>query len=360
MKRELVRIPKIKIHPTRIILYDEFNWFPYPPRRKIKDDPDNVIIEKEIDGKIQFIKVNRKFLNSKRVSDGTLSKQAQKKLKLSIEYFLMLNKTPGRGANKTARSYKNKIAFITLTLPSAQIHSDKLIKEKCLNQFMIELHKYHHITNYIWRAEYQKNGNIHFHILVNRFISWNEIRSRWNRIINKLGYVDKYRESIKLWHSKGFQVRKDLLKNWSAEKQYKAYLAGKKTDYSQPNSIDIHGIKNILNIKSYLIKYMSKNENDNNEYESEPSKVFGSPGRIWTASIILSKIKGASGEVDNQTQDNLDKLFKNSAIHKFEGDYFTIIDINVEDILKEGCTYLHSLFYSYMLQTFDYHYQYKF
>ena len=65
-----------------------------------------------------------------------------------------------------------KLTFITLTLPSKQIHSDNEIKSKCLNQFLIELKKNHSVSRYIWKAEKQENNNIHFHIIADKFIKW--------------------------------------------------------------------------------------------------------------------------------------------------------------------------------------------
>ena len=124
------------------------------------------------------------------------------------------------------------------------------IKAKCLNQFLIEIGKYNYISNYVWRAEYQKNGNIHFHILVNHYMCWRELQYRWNRIINKLGYVDRYQENMKNWHKEGFKVRPELLGKWDAKAQLKAWKEGEKMNWRSPNSTDIHSIQNISNIKA--------------------------------------------------------------------------------------------------------------
>jgi len=357
MKNELIVIPIVKVHPNRIILYNEFHYTLHRPRRKnITDDTVSALFtdENEVNSTKQ---APEKFLKSSRTSGGILSKQAKKKLSTAIEYFLLLNKPQNNKSGNTGRHYENKIAFITLTLPSKQLHTDNEIKEKCLNQFLIEIHKRYKISNYIWRAEYQKNGNIHFHILVNKFIPWNDVRNRWNRIINKLGYVDNYRLALEKYHKKGFQVREDLLKKWSAEKQKQAYEKGKKSDWNNPNSIDVHGINNISNIKSYITKYMSKNENDSKNNSKNPLENRKKIGRIWSASTVFSNIKGATQAMDSQLEDNLriiEKHFKNSF---YTGDYFTIIDISIAEIEKLGCKNLIQMFYSYMFFEFEYSHQ---
>jgi hypothetical protein len=222
VERKLSLIPIIKIHPSKIITYNESNWSPNPPPRNNINNVRSHLVQVEKDGKIKLKRVSTAFLNSSRQGNGHLSSQAKKRLKLAIEYFLHLNKpTTGKSGN-SGRHFNKMITFITLTLPSKQIHTDNEIKKECLNQLLIEMARYHKVTQYVWRAEYQKNGNIHFHILANSFIIWKEVRNRWNRIINKLGYVDRYREEQKNFHAGGFKLRPELIKTWSAEKQKKA------------------------------------------------------------------------------------------------------------------------------------------
>jgi hypothetical protein len=359
MKRELTVIPKIKVHPSKIILYNEIHWSPAPPTRKDSNRQDYTLIQVEVDGKIELKKVSMKFLNSTRQSGGVLSKTAKKKLSLAIEYFLQINKPNNGKSGNTGRHYDNKIAFITLTLPSKQIHTDNEIKSKCLNQFMIELAKYHNVTQYVWRAEYQKNGNIHFHILVNRFIKWSYVMNRWNRIINKLGYVDRYRNNMIDWHKEGFKVRKDLIEKWPVEKQKKAYEEGKKHDWWNPNSIDVHGLQNITNIKNYLTKYLTKSEQEKKKSEEETQEIKKEIGRIWSSSTVFSNITGAVTEVDSHIEEHLKNLEEHFKTRIFRSDYFTIIDIDIQTLENCKCTELINLFFRYMNKTFEYNYQFS-
>lgn len=357
MNNKYCLIPKIKIHPSKIITYNEIHYFDFKPSREKKEFGNTSLITVEKDGKLELKRVSNTFLNSSRQGNGVLSKAAKKRLTLAIEYFLLLNKPDTGKTGNTGRHYKNKITFITLTLPSKQIHTDNEIKSKCLNQFLIELSKYHKVSQYVWRSEYQKNGNIHFHILTNRYIFWNDIRNRWNRIINKLGYVDRYRDNLKEYHKNGFQVRADLLKTWPLEQQKKAYAEGLKTDFHNPNSIDIHKIDNISQIQKYLTKYLTKEEQSKQPNLNSQSEELKGIGRTWGASIILSNIKGASAEIDSEIEEHLKTIEEHFNSQIFRSDYFTVIDITIEMIEQLKLFDLSGLFYRYLFKQFNHAHQ---
>lgn len=112
--------------------------------------------------------------------------------------------------------------FITCTLSSKQIHCDKTIKREVLNHFLIYLKRNYGVCNHIWKAELQENGNIHYHILADKYIPHQELRELWNSAQNRLGYVDMFKQ------------------------------------HKNPNSTDIHSLRRVKNVMAYVGKYMSK------------------------------------------------------------------------------------------------------
>ncbi len=95
---------------------------------------------------------------------------------------------------KHGKGSKRKTTFVTLTLPSRQVHDDNEIKRKMLDYFIkIAVRKWD-VKHYFWRAEPQSNGNIHFHLLFDSFIDWKLIRGNWNRILKRFGYIEAYRK----------------------------------------------------------------------------------------------------------------------------------------------------------------------
>ncbi len=243
VERHLTIIPTLAIHPTKICQFSETVWQPDKPIRK--------------NNKYQLSNKKIKYkhlLKSSRSAEGSVSKIASRKMGKAIEYLLFLSNPKSATAQLTGKLFNFRIAFITLTLPSKQKHSDNEIKQKLLNSFLLELKDNYKVKNYVWRAEKQLNGNIHFHIIVDKFIPWNELRNRWNRITNKLGYVDNYKHEMKKYHNGNFKVREDLLERWSYKSQINAYKVGVANDWQSPNSTDIHSIIKIRNIQNYVTK----------------------------------------------------------------------------------------------------------
>jgi hypothetical protein len=327
-------IPMVSVYPDRINLYSEVNWIPSRPGK----------YDQETGEKIKNVKFDH-LLNSCRSAEGKVSEIARRKMTKAMDYLLLLANDKKATAQMTGRKFTFKVAFITLTLPSLQIHDDNEIKSKCLNQFLIEIRKKHNVKNYLWRAEKQKNRNLHFHILVDKFIPWSEIRDRWNRICNKLGYVDRYREEMKQFHAGGFQVRQELLKKWEYKAQVKAYKTGVATDWNSPNSTDVHSIRKVINIKSYIMKYMSKQPGTPEDPGNETTEEITQLGRIWGCNQELSKVQPLKLVVDNETSDAITALIQQTGCRSYSGDYFQVFFITIADIHKHGCDLLEQQFW---------------
>ncbi len=319
MSSDLTIIPKVIVHPNKVVCCKTVERRPGTKRKK---------------------KINH-LLASDKKHHGKVSDQARRKIGKAAEYLLFMSNDKELPDTAHGKKYKFKIAFVTLTLPSKQVHSDNFIKSEIFNHFLIEAKKRWFVKNYLWRAEKQKNGNIHFHILVDKFIPWNELRSVWNRICNKHGYVDKYRDRMREFHNGGFRLREDILKEWSYKKQIKAYREGKANDWNNPNSTDVHSLVYIHNIKNYIVKYVTKDE--------QGSDVGG---RMWGCSESLSKIRGAGEIVDSYLENEIDIITKSKPKYVYHGEHFTVINITVHELQKLGATFLFELFCNYMYNDF--------
>lgn len=321
-------------------------------------------IDKNISYKNESYKLNfQKVDSSGIVSDGT-----KKKITRIITSWIDSVEQFAKNNNKSKEWIKNQITFVTLTLPSKQMHSDKECNRLMLNEFMIYLKRKTSITAYLWVAEKQDNGNIHYHILTTKFINWQTIRRLWNNTLNKNGYIEVYRKNQKEWHKNGFRVREDLLTridkktkqivdNWTVEKQREAYEIGVKENWSNPNSTDIHSMKNTNSIKKYLIKYMTKGVNeecktitkkavDENKTKKEIKELICKHIKEkhkhkilncnhWNSSDNLKKLDRYVCMVNHE----LDEIIKN-AIRKnekslYRNEYCTIVnDLELEDFKK--------------------------
>jgi len=343
MKSELTLIPRLTIHPNKICLWNEINWDPVRPTRNKLQLPLEA-----------YTSNYERIRESTRTANGKISVNARRKMLKALDYLLYMSRPQNQITIPTGKPINFTVAFITLTLPSAQIHDDNTIKKECLNQILIELSKRHGVTLYLWRAEKQKNGNLHFHIIVNKFVNWNELRNRWNRILNKLGYIDRYQANQKAFHSTGFRPRPELFKNWSYEQQLKAYREGAKHDFTNPNSTDVHGLKAIKNVRNYVTKYMTKDESESNLTDDPQSEYQRQKGRIWSCSQVLSNIKGAQLVVDNEISEAIKKVIDNSHPIKYENTYFSIYYTSTADLAVFSPDILFLEFSRYMADHFKY------
>lgn len=316
---EIVVIPKVIVHPDKIVCCKTVQRSGGGTRQK----------------KFEHL------LKSDRQHQGKVSDQARRKIGRAVEYLLFMSNDKYLPETAHGKSYKFKLAFVTLTLPSAQVHADNFIKKEIFNQFLIEAKNKWLVKNYIWRAEKQKNGSIHFHILVDKFIPWSELRDVWNRIINKHGYVDRYRDSMRKFHQRGFKLRDDLVKYWPHRAQVKAYQKGKAKDWQNPNSTDVHSLNYVHSVKNYIIKYITK---------AEKEQVVA--GRMWGCSVSLSKIKGAGEIVDNYLHDEITRIQEANPAKVYHGDHFTVMNVNVQDLPKLGANALFEIFCNYLFDEF--------
>lgn len=285
-------------------------------------------------------------------TQGIISDRAKKKIENAVDWLLFLADDKQTLNRKKGKLFKFKSAFITLTLSSKQIHSDNEIKSQLLNQFLIEARKRWKINNYVWRAESQYNGNIHFHILVDKFIPWFEIRSTWNRIQNKLGYVDRYHKNMKKFHGAGFTARYDLVENiyhrgrlvrkgWTIENQRKAYKQGIESSWYDPNSTDIHSVRLINDLGRYISKICSQNlepagkelskKFNTLKFDQEESVNFREiDGKLWGLSTFLSKCRKLVIEVCNELDNELQMIKEKFHNRICEYDYATVIYIKID------------------------------
>lgn len=188
---------------------------------------------------------------------GELSRKGSKRVKDIVSWFVELSKEQQHVKAKHPINYK--LTFATLTLPSPQKHTDQDIKKKMLSRFLIYAGRKWNTENYLWRAEAQENGNIHFHITFDKYIEHSELRQVWNDILSDYGYVQAYTEKMKSFFSNGFRVSDNPKDKRTEQQQRKAYETGLKDNWSNPNSTDIHSLYKVKNVAAYLAKYVSKN-----------------------------------------------------------------------------------------------------
>jgi len=255
--------------------------------------------------------------------DGKMSNKARKRIEKCIAWIIYGAKVKHVTDHETGKRFSFKINFITLTLPAIQVHSDSDITNKCLGNMFDVMKKRAGLNNYIWRAEAQANGNIHFHIITDTFMHYNDLRKWWNQSLDILGYID------------AFQLK------WR---------------HRNPNSIDVHSVKHVSRLSSYLSKYMAKEKSfacigelrliDGKQVEvlygskiyraenagKKTGKVIGHvlggrirqiTSRLWMPSRELGKKANLKVAADEEVFQAIDEMIWHSNKHTYRGEFVT-------------------------------------
>lgn len=320
----------VAMHPGQISIYYESNTPRRPVMKPWIDPYENGGIDNRIP--IQF---------KDNAHHGIISKVAARKITRAIDYlvYLVPKKSyyhPGHG--RAGNYYLN---FITLTLSSEQIHTDNEINRLMLQPFLVEIRHKFKVVNYIWRAEKQENGAIHYHLITDRFIWWNDLRNCWNYYQQKLGYVARYRDNQRLWHQEGFKFRPEFAARWPLASQLHAYQDGIRHDWNSPNTTDVHSLKTITSVRSYLRKYITKSD------QSQDIE-----GHLWGCSDGLKNLHGARSFAAGQISDELNILYGSTQAQTYKSDYYTVIFCDFKLLHQLHLTELVQLFEDYITITF--------
>lgn len=189
------------------------------------------------------------LVKEKKPYSGTMTKGAKKRLTKAVSLMVQSSKQRYIYNPVTQRRQLFKMSFITLTVSS----TSKLITAKeahslLLEPFLLYLRRRHQIKNYVWKAELQGRGQIHYHITIDQFVLYTDIRDKWNELQDRAGLLE----------------------------DYKKLNTGR-----QANSTDVHAIKKVKNIEAYMVKYMSKGNTDD----------AGTIGKVWDCSVVLKRSK---------------------------------------------------------------------
>lgn len=290
MEIEVPKIYELRLHPTYAVYYRQRSQNTYGKSHKITWTPS---------------KTPEQIENEKNLKDnatkGVLSKKATGKLKNAINWLVVSSKSKMIKNPKSGKFFSFKINLITLTLPSEQIVSDNKIKSDLLNPFLVLLRSRYDFQNYVWKAEAQENGNIHFHITTDTYIPHEELNFLWNRLLKKKGYMQAYRDKFRFMSFDNYKQFSNEYTNATLSDIKKRFEFGTATNWERPNSTDIHAVKNVKDLAAYLASYMSKKEEGKRPLE----------GRLWGCSYALSNSNKCTIEITPDINTRIFSKFEN-------------------------------------------------
>lgn len=256
---KFISIPYYSVYSDRIVIHPR----PFEPilKRKVSEKSLSNLKKDKFKGSLSPLQI------------GVI----KKRLTCWLNSIIITNKYK---VNKYQRSEHYPV-FMTLTLSSEQVHTDQEIKRSLLDLFIKKIKKKYNVTHYFWRAEKQENNNIHFHLIIDKYISYYELLEIWNQTQENLGYITEFE---------------------------------KKHNHRKPNSVDVRSAKDVKHFINYVIKYATKIEGNN----KVSGRIFGFSDNLRTLGVYQS-------ELDSNISDQLVTYTKNNYFKIYKSDYFTVI-----------------------------------
>ena len=289
---DITIMPCFSLTPSKVVSFNRV--FRYSAKKQNLDQEPAALknkIIKMVDKSVNNA-VKKKFHNFK------ISENAYRNLKQKINWLYFLAKSRRVKTYSGKEIFNFKMAFITLTLPSMQAHSTVEITKDYFNQFLTEIRQRTGMKNYVWRLEFQKNGNVHYHLVTDSFLDYFFVKKIWNRILKKGGYVDAYQskfQNLSLGQYNG-------LVNSNSKTDFaviaKRYAKGCAENWANPNTVDVKSVVSGKKIANYISKYFGKNEQGNAVCNVLDNEANSFSLRLWFSSRSLSKLKTVTDFVE--------------------------------------------------------------
>ena len=282
---------------------------------------------------------------SKPTYSGVVTANVKRRIRRAVQVLTQISEWQTGHNPVTNAPIRFKLNFITLTISTQErLLSGKESYQLLLKPFIQSMQRNHGMRSYIWKAELQANGQLHYHITTNTFINFETIKKRWNALQKKAGLLDGYHAV---------------------------------NGHYNPNSTDVHKVYNDDNIEAYLEKYISKPQElspllkqvlgTNELVDSEAC--LGSiiscnqtcllpnvsvHGKVWDCSADLKSTKLFSCELLPVNETAIIALDKKEACSSFSSDFFEIIYFKSPSISKLLYGFQHRLYTEWKLKVLNY------
>lgn len=268
-------------------------------------------------------------------SSVNLSSSSQKNIRDSIFAMYQFSKprTVTIAPNKFIYNFRQ--SFVTLTLPSKQVHSDVEIK-KCLNHFLTNVRRKYDVQNYVWKAELQQNENIHFHLSFDKYLPFGAIQWYWLLAIKPLGYVDAYANKFRAMSLTKYAAYRNL----SIEEASRPFANGKRHNWTKPNCVDVSAVTTASSVSNYLSKYFAKSDDKN--LDSTRVAAFG---KVWARSQSLSRLQWKNKFTYDEMRNFLSQLLEIKAVKRIVYDFSTVYYFNFKKLVGIHKTFFEKILF---------------
>lgn len=233
----------------------------------------------------------------KKTYTGKMCEGAKKRLRKALDQLIEISPLKYVDHPDSGEEMPYRLGFITLTISQHELVDINEAKRVLLAPFLQWMRRSHKCS-YVWKAEFQQRGMVHFHITCNGFIHYREVRDKWNYLQKKNGYLSDYYRDFGQFKAPG-------------------------SEYDAP-STDIQCVRHVGKMGSYMIKQVDKDINLMAEYMKDCQNESSVEGKVWDCSFNLKKSKRFETVSDYEYVDELETMVEQGEVFKIVTDSCTI------------------------------------
>jgi hypothetical protein len=228
----------------------------------------------------------------KKYAEEEKEEKPKRKKTITLNRKKVIDKATAYGMLEQSKKF---MAFYSVSFP---VDTDEDICYTAFNYWLINCRKYYGLRSYLWVAEYQSNGTVHYHLLTNDFMRIRDVNRSMSETLDRLGL---------------FTGEDTLYYNRKKNKWVKGKLT--KDNY---NGVDVERVQgDRKKIIAYITKYVTKEKSEHNR-------------RPWACSREVSALFTARtvepDDVHNVIDDMSDKGVQPTV---YSNEYSDVLYINV-------------------------------
>ncbi len=296
--------------------------------------------------KIERPKVERQYHNF------VISPNSKKNIESKCLWLYRLAKSRTIWSYSGKPIYNFRAGFLTFTLPSEQRHPTSVILKECWERLLTQFRNVLKMQNYVWKLEFQKNGNVHFHLLTDTYIDFHYSRRAWNIILERLGYVSAYASTFSALSFAEYRNRVDPQGIQDVKALASRYAQGKRSNWMNPNSVDVRNVTNDRAISYYLSKYIAKESTPggNANFDNEANS-FGLRLAFWSRS--LSRCQAVAMPLE-YFDFNIENVYEDiGGFFKCVFDWCRVYYFSIKEMSNKGKAWFYQYF-AQLRQEFEY------
>lgn len=281
-------VPCFSLEPNKVVSYNQV-FYNSP---KIENSTGLLSTYHDLKSSMRKYTANKKVVRNHH--NWQLSANAFRTLKRRINWLYYLSKSRHVRTYSGRDIYNFRISFLTLTLPSQQNEPTISLSKKLINPLLTEIKQRTGMKNYVFKLEFQNNGNAHWHFVSDTYLDYFFVLKIWNRLLKKHGYIKPYKEKMSAMSLSDYVKYRNRFKEVKYNDCVKAYAKGKRDRWEQPNSVDVKSVNSKSAISHYISKYFGKAFDIKTACNENDTPVNSKSLRLWFSSRSLSKMNTIS------------------------------------------------------------------